>query len=219
MDGFQDDDGCPDNDNDKDGISDKNDKCPNEAETKNGKEDEDGCPDLVRVEDGQIKILQKVYFATGKATILEKSNELLNEVAAVIKAKPTIKVKIEGYTDNVGRKAKNLKLSQRRADAVKEYLIKAGVKEDILTAEGRGSANPIADNKTKAGRAENRRVEFHIIPQKTETDKQVKPEKKLQQKTADHAQTKKTEATKALSADASKANSPEKPQKTSTSNK
>jgi len=162
-DGFEDEDGCPDPDNDGDGILDVDDECPNEAETKNGKDDEDGCPDLVRVVGDQIKILEKVYFATGKAKILKKSNELLEQVAGVIKSKPDMKVRVEGHTDDVGKDAKNMKLSQKRADSVKDFLIKEGVLEAALVAEGKGETTPIADNSTKEGKAQNRRVEFHII--------------------------------------------------------
>jgi outer membrane protein OmpA-like peptidoglycan-associated protein len=162
-DGFEDEDGCPDPDNDGDGIPDADDQCPLEAETKNGQDDEDGCPDLVRVVGNQIKILQKVYFATNKDTILEKSFPVLEEVAAVIVAKKDIKVRVEGHTDSKGSDKKNMDLSQRRAASVVKFLADKGVEEERLTAEGKGETMPIADNKRSAGRAENRRVEFHII--------------------------------------------------------
>lgn len=185
-DGYQDEDGCPDNDNDNDGIVDTDDQCPNEAETKNGKEDEDGCPDLVRIKGDQIQILQKVYFTTGKATILEKSHELLSEVGAVVKAKPEFKVRVEGHTDDVGRDKKNLKLSQQRADSVKEFLVAAGIEETRLIAEGKGETTPIADNGTKEGKAQNRRVEFHIIrevaPKSAAEEKVEVKEEKVEEK-------------------------------------
>jgi outer membrane protein OmpA-like peptidoglycan-associated protein len=162
-DGFEDEDGCPDTDNDKDGILDATDQCPNEAETVNGKEDEDGCPDLVRVVGDQIKILEKVYFATKKDTILDKSFEVLKQVAGVVKAKPLIKIRIEGHTDDVGKDKDNMSLSQRRAESVKKFLVNEGIEADRLTAEGFGETKPLADNKTEEGKAENRRVEFHIV--------------------------------------------------------
>ena len=163
MDEFEDEDGCPDTDNDGDKVLDADDKCPNEAETINGKEDEDGCPDLVRVEGDQIKILEKVYFAYNKSAILKKSYPVLEEVAAVIKAKPEIRVRVEGHTDNKGSSRYNKKLSEKRADSVMAFLAKQGIAEDRLEAVGHGPDRPIADNKTEGGRAENRRVEFHII--------------------------------------------------------
>jgi outer membrane protein OmpA-like peptidoglycan-associated protein len=179
-DGFEDTDGCPDADNDKDGICDPwvaeqglsekyasackgSDVCPNEPENVNGVEDEDGCPDLVRIVGDQIKISDKVYFATNKDKILDKSFEMLKEVATVIKSKPEMKVRVEGHTDNVGRDKKNQKLSERRAESVKQFLVEQGVAADRLTSEGFGASKPIADNKTEEGRAENRRVEFHIV--------------------------------------------------------
>ena len=71
-------------------------------------------------------------------------------------------IEVEGHTDNVGKAEVNKKLSQKRADAVKDYLIKKGIEADRLSAIGYGSEQPIADNKTKEGRAQNRRVEFKI---------------------------------------------------------
>lgn len=163
VDEFEDDDGCPDPDNDEDGVLDADDQCPNEPETMNGRDDEDGCPDLVRVVGQQIKILEKVYFATNKDTILEKSYPVLDEVAAVILLKKEFKIRVEGHTDDRGTDKKNMKLSQRRAESVKKYLVDKGVEGERLVAEGKGESVAIADNKTKEGRAENRRVEFHII--------------------------------------------------------
>ncbi len=167
VDGFQDDDGCPDPDNDKDGIPDKVDKCPNEPETINGYQDEDGCPDKgpppkVRVEKGMIVILDKVFFATDKSVILAKSFNLLDQVAATIKAN-NFKIRVEGYTDAKGKMDHNIKLSQDRAESVRQYLIKKGIPEANLIAVGYGPANPVADNKTAKGREVNRRVEFHIM--------------------------------------------------------
>jgi outer membrane protein OmpA-like peptidoglycan-associated protein len=176
-DGFQDEDGCPDPDNDKDGIPDVKDKCPNEPETINGFQDEDGCPDKgaskVKIERGQIVILEKVFFATGKSVVLPKSFDLLNQVALTIRAHPEFKIRVEGHTDAQGKMEKNIKLSQDRAESVMKYLIGRGVEPNRLIAAGYGPANPIADNKTAKGREANRRVEFHIVeePKKKEAPK------------------------------------------------
>jgi OOP family OmpA-OmpF porin len=192
-DGFEDADGCPDLDNDGDGIPDKLDKCPNEPEDKDGFEDADGCPDpdndkdgipdatdkcpsdpgvppdgcpkkykLVVVTENKIELKQTVFFETNRAHIRTISHPLLNEVALALKDNPTINVEVQGHTDSQGNDAFNLKLSQKRAEAVRLYLIKKGVTSDRVVAKGYGEAVPIADNRTAAGRSQNRRVEFVI---------------------------------------------------------
>src|SRR5439155_5187148 len=171
IDQFEDEDGCPDPDNDHDGIPDKDDKCPNEPETINGYQDEDGCPDKgppskVKIENGQIVILEKIFFDTDKAKIKPKSYGLLDQVAQVIKGHPEFKIRIEGHTDSQGSDAHNTKLSQERADSVRTYLIKKAIAPERLMSVGYGPSQPIADNKTKAGREANRRVEFHIVEEK-----------------------------------------------------
>jgi MYXO-CTERM domain-containing protein len=163
LDHWQDEDGCPEDDNDQDGLADAQDKCPNEPESKNGKDDEDGCPDLVRVEEGQIRTLEPVYFDYNKASIQARSENMLGELATLIKSRPDLgTIAIEGHTDAKGSAAYNLKLSRERAAAVRAYLVRAGVAEERLTSDGFGSTKPIDDNKTEPGRAKNRRVEFHF---------------------------------------------------------
>jgi len=159
-DGFEDEDGCPDPDNDKDGFLDKDDKCPNEPGVA-----PDGCPkkyNLVVVTEKKIEIKQTVYFDFNKATIKSVSFALLNEVAQALADNPKIKVEIQGHTDSVGNDAFNLKLSQSRAESVRTYLIKRGISSDRMVPKGYGENVPIADNRTEAGRSQNRRVEFVI---------------------------------------------------------
>jgi outer membrane protein OmpA-like peptidoglycan-associated protein len=110
----------------------------------------------------KIEITEAIHFETGRATILEDSFSLLNEIAQVLQQNPDISVRIEGYTDNVGSASYNLRLSQQRAENVMKYLIQDGISQDRLTAKGFGMMNPIASNATAAGRAKNRRVEFTI---------------------------------------------------------
>ncbi|MBU0550970.1 OmpA family protein [Myxococcota bacterium] len=172
IDQFEDEDGCPDPDNDKDGILDDKDKCRNDPEVVNGFEDEDGCPDqspklkLVKVTKEKIEILQKVFFNTNKTTIKRQSFAVLNEVAEVLKSYKHIKkVRVEGHTDSQGNDNYNLKLSKGRADSVMKYLMSKGVEAERLEFEGYGETVPIDDNKTAAGRANNRRVEFTILDQ------------------------------------------------------
>jgi len=167
-DGFQDEDGCPDTDNDKDGVPDWEDQCPVQPEVINGVKDEDGCPDegksKVRLEASRILILDKVYFATAKDVILPKSFDLLKQVASVLKANPQIELlRVEGHTDNQGKDAANLNLSQRRASNVRSFLIKEGIAAKRLEAVGYGETKPVDTNKTAAGRENNRRVEFNIL--------------------------------------------------------
>ena len=169
--GFRDEDGCPDEtpDNDKDGIPDDKDKCPKVPENLNGVEDEDGCPDrgvsLVKVGEDDIKILQRVEFATGSEKIQgAPSFAVLDAVASAMKLNPGIfLVEIAGHTDNVGPADANRALSQQRAEAVVAYLKGKGVEPARIQAKGYGPDKPVADNKTGAGRQKNRRVEFNIL--------------------------------------------------------
>ena len=162
-DGFQDDDGCPDCDNDGDGVvecPEPVDKCPDKAA-----ETPDGCPQkykLLVVTESKIELKQTVYFATRRARIKRRSYGLLDEVARALDENSTIRVRIEGHTDSRGRERFNLRLSRSRAQAVRKYLIKRGIAPDRMVAKGFGEDKPIADNRTRAGRAQNRRVEFVI---------------------------------------------------------
>ncbi len=168
LDGFADDDGCPDPDNDHDGIPDAQDACPNAPETINGINDQDGCPDVgesaVAVSDKGIVLLKMVQFETGKADLLKTSNSILDQVASTLEAHPEItRVQVEGHTDNRGKAALNLRLSQSRAERVRQYLIQHGVEGKRLVARGFGITQPIADNATPEGRYNNRRVAFTIL--------------------------------------------------------
>jgi outer membrane protein OmpA-like peptidoglycan-associated protein len=170
VDQFEDENGCPDPDNDKDGIVDTSDQCPLEPEVINGVKDEDGCADegqsKVKIEGSKFILLDKVYFATNKDEILPKSNDVLNQVVATLKANPEItKLRVEGHTDDRGADAWNLDLSKRRAERVREYLLSQGIDSDRIESEGYGETQPIDTNATAVGRDNNRRVEFNIVSQ------------------------------------------------------
>jgi outer membrane protein OmpA-like peptidoglycan-associated protein len=168
FDNYEDEDGCPDNDNDTDGILDVDDACPVDREVYNGVEDEDGCPDEGRVivESSRIKITEKIYFDFNKATIQTRSFSLLDEIAATIKAHPTLlKIRVEGHTDDVGGDSFNRTLSEERAQSVMNYLVASGVEVERMDARGFGEDYPIESNDTDSGRASNRRVEFIIVDQ------------------------------------------------------
>jgi|GEM_PF-4843043 len=155
--------GCPDKDSDGDGIVDRLDKCPFVP----GVKERDGCPKiiLVQVTDKKIEILQKIFFALNRDTIQRKSFGVLDQVVAVLKSRPTIRVRIEGHTDSSGNPAYNTNLSDRRAKSVRKYLVKKGIEEGRLDAEGFGPKRPLVPNINKQNRAKNRRVEFNIISQ------------------------------------------------------
>jgi OmpA-OmpF porin, OOP family len=151
--------GCPFVDTDGDGIPDPEDKCPNLAGTKENQ----GCPEIKEETVKKINYAaQNIYFATGKATLLSKSFKGLNDVAQILKDNPDTKMSIDGHTDNTGSDALNQKLSESRAAAVKSYLVKRGVDESRLVSTGYGETQPVADNKTAAGRQQNRRVELKL---------------------------------------------------------
>ncbi|MHB8080099.1 MAG: OmpA family protein [Candidatus Krumholzibacteriia bacterium] len=202
-DGFQDDDGCPDLDNDGDGIPDALDKCPDAAEDRDGYQDDDGCPDpdndgdnvldaydrcpdtpagvevdsrgcpIVRAapapaptvpQSEEIKgdlILDGVNFFSGNADLTPASLEILRKVAESLAAWPDVTIEIRGHTDDAGPAEANRDLSQRRALSVRDRLIGFGISANRLSAVGYGEDYPIADNRTPAGRAANRRVEIH----------------------------------------------------------
>lgn len=101
-----------------------------------------------------------IHFETGKADILPESMGTINEVYKILSNHPDLKLEIDGYTDNVGKADMNLKLSQQRADAVKEQLAGLGIDTARLTTKGFGDKNPVDTNSTPEGKANNRRVEF-----------------------------------------------------------
>ena len=155
--------GCPFKDRDGDKVEDTLDNCPDEK----GPMENAGCPEkerqLVIITKDKLVISDKIYFATAKATILPVSFGLLNQVASVLRAHPEITmVTIEGHTDDKGSAKLNRKLSLGRAKSVKAYLEHQGVDSSRLNALGFGPDRPADTNKTEAGRANNRRVEFII---------------------------------------------------------
>jgi len=104
----------------------------------------------------------RLNFATGSASILPESEEQLNNIAAVLKAYPDVNVKVGGYTDNTGDPAANRKLSQQRADAVRQAVVRKGVAANRMVAEGYGSDHPVGANTTEEGRAQNRRIALRV---------------------------------------------------------
>ncbi len=152
--------GCPWPDADKDGTPDKDDLCPHVA----GPKDNKGCPKITKEEQAKLKEYAKViYFKVNSAEFTKKTYPVLEAIIAIMKKYPASNFRIEGHTDSTGSDEYNMKLSQRRADAVKSYLVEHGISADRLTAKGYGETKPIASNKTASGRAKNRRVEIILI--------------------------------------------------------
>jgi OmpA-OmpF porin, OOP family len=168
--------GCPP-DTDGDGIRDDVDACPNEKGVPDTDPQKNGCPKSVRVTEGEIVIMDQVQFKTGSAVLLPVSDDLLRQVAGVLAEHPEIaRVEVQGHTDSRGGKAYNRKLSQKRADAVRKWLVKYGqIDTGRLSAHGYGMDDPIADNSTSEGRQKNRRVQFKILEKTNRGRSEVSP--------------------------------------------
>ena len=157
-------DGCPDADRDGDTVVDRLDNCPDEP----GPPENQGCEreQQVRIAEGRLEILDKVYFRTNRSRIQRRSYALLLNVAQVLNAHPEIsRVRVEGHTDARGRREYNVELSQKRAEEVVEFLAERGdVDESRLEAHGYGPDRPIVEGaETDEDHARNRRVEFNIV--------------------------------------------------------
>ena len=153
--------GCPWPDTDGDGILDKDDKCPSEA----GTAANNGCPEVKPTEEVMETLnsySRSILFNSGKATFQKQTDQVLQAMTAIFKEYPRANFSIEGHTDSDGSKSMNQALSERRANAVRDYLIANGISSDRLTASGFGESTPIATNKTRAGKKENRRVEVKL---------------------------------------------------------
>lgn len=118
---------------------------------------------LIKYELPEVVVLDNVTFETSKTIIRAPSFPMLNKVAELLKNKKNMVIEVSGHTDDVGETMANQKLSEGRANAIKNYLVSKGVKPEQITAKGYGKTKPIADNKTAAGRAQNRRIEIKIL--------------------------------------------------------
>jgi OOP family OmpA-OmpF porin len=151
-------------DSDGDGVTDDKDRCP---DTPRGTQvDANGCPPppppppAAIPERGKTLVLEGVNFDFNSDRLTAGSAETLDRVAASLVANPEVQIEVDGHTDAKGNDAYNQKLSQRRAEAVKAYLVGKGVNAGQLSAKGYGEKQPIASNDTEEGRAQNRRVEL-----------------------------------------------------------
>ena len=150
--------GCPDRDGD--GVLDKDDQCPDVA----GTVANNGCPEVTEaVQKALNEYAKTILFDLGKATIKTESEKVLNDIIEILNEYPNARFTIEGHTDSSGSNSLNQRLSEERAGAVKVYLIEHGISSNRLESKGYGEDNPIASNATRAGRAQNRRVEINLI--------------------------------------------------------
>lgn len=150
--------GCPDTDND--GVEDALDICP----TVPGLKENRGCPVVEKKDRDKLKLAVKaVKFQSGKAILKPESNKILNDIAVILVKYPYYGLRMDGHTDSAGNDTTNHILSEKRAEACLDYLIKKGIDKSRLKSAGYGETRPVADNKTAAGRTKNRRVEFNLF--------------------------------------------------------
>ena len=167
--------GCPDTDGD--GITDASDNCPTTA----GLAEYGGCPKpaapaptapvVVRVPpvstvatETLTTASKKVEFETSRATLRTSSYETLDKIVSIMNQYPSYNLEVAGHTDSIGDSAGNQKLSENRAKSCKDYLVRKGISASRINFVGYGEKQPIADNRYKAGRSQNRRVEFRLLP-------------------------------------------------------
>ncbi len=151
--------GCPDTD--ADGIDDSRDKCPSIA----GTVANDGCPEITKEDKKTLEVaMQAVQFQTGSAVLKPESNIVLTQIADIMGRYPDFVMTISGHTDNVGSASANQILSEKRAKACYDFLIKKGVEATRISSSGYGESRPITTNETEKGKSLNRRVEFNLTP-------------------------------------------------------
>jgi outer membrane protein OmpA-like peptidoglycan-associated protein len=152
--------GCPWPDKDGDGVLDKDDQCPDVA----GTVANNGCPEVTEEVQKQLnEYARTILFDTGKATLKTESVSVFVDIIKILNEYPTANFTVEGHTDSVGSESLNQQLSEKRANSVRDFLIKEGIDANRLTAVGYGEAKPIASNNTRDGRAQNRRVEINLV--------------------------------------------------------
>lgn len=151
--------GCPGIDTDADGIIDEDDRCPNIVGVASNK----GCPEIKDTEKSTLDMaMRTVKFDFRSNQLTEESKPILREVVDILNSYPSYKMRLNGYSDSIGSRKDNLKLSEKRAKACYTYLIAQGIAKERLSYQGMGEVAPVATNMYKNGRELNRRVEFEI---------------------------------------------------------
>jgi outer membrane protein OmpA-like peptidoglycan-associated protein len=164
--------GCPKpKDTDGDGITDDQDACVNEPGSASDDPKKNGCPKVIVVA-GEVRILERIEFDNNKAALRPESDGILKEIAETLTRHREIKlIQVQGYTDNRGTRRYNQTLSTKRAAAVKDWLVKAGVDAGRLQSKGCGQDQPVDSNETSEGRQNNRRVQFIILESDSDSSK------------------------------------------------
>jgi outer membrane protein OmpA-like peptidoglycan-associated protein len=172
-DGFEDEDGCPDNDNDRDGIADADDKCPLEAEVINGVDDTDGCPDegIITMVDDRVVLEEEVLFKTDRARVSTRGRQALAAVVRLWQQHPEWeRLDVEGHADERGPDAYNQWLSEERAARVRKALIELGLDAAKVTTKGFGKTRPRREGRDEESLRLNRRVELVVVRKRPQTE-------------------------------------------------
>ena len=152
--------GCPWPDTDGDGVLDKDDQCPDVA----GTVANNGCPEVTEEVQAQLnEYARTILFDTGKASLKPETTSVFVDIIRILEEYPNSKFTVEGHTDSVGSASLNQKLSEERANSVRDFLVNEGIDASRLQAIGYGEDRPIASNNTRSGRTANRRVEINLI--------------------------------------------------------
>ncbi|HYH16678.1 MAG TPA: OmpA family protein, partial [Flavisolibacter sp.] len=159
--------GCPAPDSDGDGLNDEQDKCPQQAGTK----ENNGCPVIEKQPEPEVideKVVEQIHmsakqiaFKFGKATLTNESFAVLDEIVSLLKD-TEVKIKVEGHSSLEGNPRTNLKLSQDRADNVRDYLVSKGIAAERITSVGYGSTRPLVKGASEKANIQNRRVEINL---------------------------------------------------------
>ncbi len=152
--------GCPWPDTDGDSVLDKDDQCPSVA----GTVANNGCPEVTEEVQKQLnEYARTILFDTGRSSIQAASTSVMVDIIQILNEYPNAKFTVEGHTDSVGSAKMNQSLSEKRANAVRDFLIEKGIDGSRLAAIGYGEEKPIATNSTRSGRKQNRRVEINLV--------------------------------------------------------
>jgi outer membrane protein OmpA-like peptidoglycan-associated protein len=169
IDGFEDNDGCPDDDNDRDGIADALDRCPDQAEVVNGVDDQDGCPDegIITMIDDRVVLQEEVLFETDKSRVSSSGRRALEAVERLCRQHPEWEyLEVEGHADERGTAEYNQRLSEDRAARVRDVLLELGFADDRVTVKGFGYTRPRAAGRDEESLRLNRRVELVVMSKK-----------------------------------------------------